>query len=223
MRTFFIAEKPLKCYNAFMDIISAIATAAGVGGVAIIRLSGSGCLDLAQKMFKPAGKTAVRDFVPNVMYAGSIDGGDFEDYGMCVYFKGPKSFTGEDTVEFHCHGGVQITRGLLKRTLRLGARLADRGEFTKRAFVNGKLSLSSAEGMINMINADSLAALRAGSMLYGERLTAEIKELQQRLTDILARIAVDIDYPEEQSEDGFAEVCSQVAELSRNQIGRAHV
>lgn len=216
MRAFFIAEKPLKCYNAFMDIISAIATAAGVGGVAIIRLSGSGCLDLAQKMFKPAGKTAVRDFVPNVMYAGSIDGGDFEDYGMCVYFKGPKSFTGEDTVEFHCHGGVQITRGLLKRTLRLGARLADRGEFTKRAFVNGKLSLSSAEGMINMINADSLAALRAGSMLYGERLTAEIKEIQQRLTDILARIAVDIDYPEEQSEDGFAEVCSLVAELSRN-------
>ncbi|MDE7438962.1 MAG: tRNA uridine-5-carboxymethylaminomethyl(34) synthesis GTPase MnmE [Clostridia bacterium] len=197
-----------------MDIISAIATASGVGGVAIIRLSGADSLKIAQKMFTPVGKTSVNDFKPNVMYAGNIDGNGFTDFGMCVYFKAPKSFTGEDTVEFHCHGGVQISRGILKRTLELGARLADRGEFTKRAFVNGKLSLSSAEGMIDMINAESLAALRAGSMLYGEKLTEEIKVIQSELTDILAQIAVDIDYPEEENEDSFENICSKISSLS---------
>lgn len=197
-----------------MEIISAISTATGVGGVAIIRLSGENCLQIAQKMFVPAGKAAVKDFKPNVMYAGNIDGGDFQDFGMCVYFKAPKSFTGEDTVEFHCHGGVQISRGILKRTIELGARLADRGEFTKRAFVNGKLSLSSAEGMINMINAESLASLRAGSMLYSEKLTDEIKVFQSKLTDVLAKIAVDIDYPEEENEGSFDSICSDIISLS---------
>ncbi len=177
------------------DVISAISTAAGTGGVAIIRLSGEGSLAIAEKMFAPAGK--IKDFQPNVMYAGNIDGGDFTDFGMCVYFKAPKSFTGEDVVEFHCHGGVRIARGILSKTISLGARAAEKGEYTKRAFINGKLSLSSAEGMIDMINAESLASLRAGSMLYGEKLTAEIKELQSALTDILAEIAADSDYPEE--------------------------
>ena len=197
-----------------MDVISAIATPSGIGGVAIIRLSGENSLKIAQKMFIPAGKIAVKDFKPNVMYAGNIDGGTFQDFGMCVYFKSPKSFTGEDTVEFHCHGGVQISRGILKKTIELGARLADRGEFTKRAFVNGKLSLSSAEGMINMINAESLASLRAGSMLYSEKLTNEIKAFQGKLTDILARIAVDIDYPEEENEDSFDNICNDIAVIS---------
>lgn len=177
------------------DIISAISTAAGTGGVAIIRLSGEGSLAIAEKMFAPAGR--IKDFQPNVMYAGNIDGGDFTDFGMCVYFRAPKSFTGEDVVEFHCHGGVRIARGILSRTISLGARAAEKGEYTKRAFINGKLSLSSAEGMIDMINAESLASLRAGSMMYGEKLTTEIKELQSALTDILAEIAADSDYPEE--------------------------
>ncbi|MDE7306769.1 MAG: tRNA uridine-5-carboxymethylaminomethyl(34) synthesis GTPase MnmE, partial [Clostridia bacterium] len=131
---------------------------------------------------------------------GEIDGGGFKDYGMCVYFKAPKSFTGEDVVEFHCHGGVQIARGILSKTLSLGARAAEKGEFTKRAFINGKLSLSSAEGMIDMINAESLATLRAGSMLYNEKLTGEIVEIQNSLKDVLAEIAADIDYPEEDLE-----------------------
>ena len=181
--------------KAMNDVISAISTAAGTGGVAIIRLSGAGSLAIAEKMFAPAGK--IKDFQPNVMYAGNIDGGDFTDFGMCVYFRAPKSFTGEDVVEFHCHGGVRIARGILSRTISLGARASEKGEYTQRAFITGKLSLSSAEGMIDMINAESLASLRAGSMLYGEKLTAEIKELQSALTDILAEIAADSDYPEE--------------------------
>lgn len=198
-----------------MDIISAISTAAGTGGVAIIRLSGEGCLSIAAQMFAPAGGTTVNAFVPNKMYAGNISGEGFTDFGMCVYFAAPKSFTGEDVVEFHCHGGVQLARGILKRTLSLGARAAEKGEFTKRAFINGKLSLSSAEGMIDMINAESLASVRAGSMLYNEKLTSEIRTLQSYLTDVLAAIAVDIDYPEEDAEWlNAAEISSRIADIS---------
>ena len=179
------------------DVISAISTAAGTGGVAIIRLSGEGSLGIAANMFTPSVNIKAEKFIPNTMYAGTIQGDGFTDFGMCVYFKAPRSFTGEDVVEFHCHGGVQIARGILAKTIYLGARAAEKGEFTKRAFLNGKLSLSSAEGMIDMINAESLAALRAGSMLYGEKLNKEIKELQSSLQDVLAEIAADIDYPEE--------------------------
>ena len=120
--------------------IAAIATPAGKGGVAIIRISGKSPLALAEKMFRPIGKTKVSDFEPYRMYPGRIDGGNFEDYGLCVYFKGPQSYTGEDIVEFQCHGGESIARGILKQAFRLGARPAGRGEFTKRGS-QGRLSL----------------------------------------------------------------------------------
>ena len=113
------------------DNISAISTAIGVGGVAIIRISGKSPLEIAEKMFKPLGKTKVKDFEPYKLYVGEIDGGHFTDFGMCVYFKSPKSYTGEDMIEFHCHGGMAITQGLLKKTFELGAKPASKGEFTK--------------------------------------------------------------------------------------------
>ena len=178
-----------------MDLISAIATAKGKGGVAIVRVSGDGALDLAKKMFSKKG-----EWTPNMMYAGEIDCGAFCDYGMCVFFRAPKSFTGEDTVEFHCHGGNEIARGVLERTFALGARGAERGEFTKRAFLNGKLSLSAAEGMVDMINAESEAEVRAGYTLYGEKLTNEAKRLSKLLLECLAQIDADLDYPEEDLE-----------------------
>ena len=173
-------------------VISAIATAQGRGGIAVVRMSGEGALGIAKKMFSRKA-----EYVPNVMYAGAIDAGAFRDFGMCVYFRAPKSFTGEDTVEFHCHGGTEIAREVLRRTLDLGARLAERGEFTKRAFLNGKLSLSAAEGMVDMINASSAAEVRAGYLLYGEKLTEEGKRLQALLLNALASVEADVDYPEE--------------------------
>ena len=90
--------------------ISAIATPSGKGGVAIIRISGKTALALAEKMFTPTGKTKVADFEPYRMYTGKIDGGNFTDFGLCVYFKAPASYTGEDVVEFHCHGGETIAQ-----------------------------------------------------------------------------------------------------------------
>lgn len=193
------------------DCISAIATPVGRGGVAIIRISGGQALELARQMFSafPA------DVIPNQMVAGKISGDGFTDYGFAVYFRAPKSFTGEDTVEFHCHGGVQIARGILKKTLSLGARAAEKGEFTKRAYLNGKLTLSSAEGMIDMINAESLALIRAGSMMYTEKLSAEVRDLQNCMTDVLARIAVEIDYPEEDAGGGdLREIKESLTEIS---------
>lgn len=180
--------------------ISAISTPAGKGGVAVIRISGDSPLTIAQKMFKPMGKTVVENFEPYRMYPGEIDAGDFKDFGLCVYFKAPKSFTGEDIVEFHCHGGVNIARGILRRTFELGAKSASRGEFTKRAFLKGKLSLSSAEGLIDMINGESDAEVRAGYMLYSERLKKTADEIQAQITEILAGIDADIDFPEEDLE-----------------------
>lgn len=186
--------------------IAAIATAAGKGGVAIIRISGKNPLGLAAQMFTPIGKTPVCDFKPYHMYAGNIDGGTFTDFGLCVYFKAPHSYTGEDIIEFQCHGGENIARGILKRAFALGARSAEKGEFTKRAFLNGKLSLSSAEGVADMINAESDAEVRAGYQLYSEKLTKAVKDMQSQLTTALAQIDVTIDYPDEFEEDLDQEV-----------------
>ena len=193
--------------------IAAIATPSGKGGVAIIRISGKNPLGLAEKMFTPVGKTKVVDFEPYRMYPGRIDGGNFEDYGLCVYFKAPASYTGEDIVEFQCHGGESIARGILKQTLRLGAKAAGRGEFTKRAFLNGKLSLASAEGVADMINGESEAEVKAGYMLYSEKLTNKVRALQSRLTTLLAGIDVSVDYPEEDIEEQH--VIELAAELKK--------
>ena len=153
--------------------IAAISTAPAAGGVAIIRISGAGALDIAESVFAPRGKTAVKNFRPRYMYAGNIKAaGNISDFGMCVYFRAPHSFTGEDVVELHCHGGVELSRAVLKSVLAAGARPAKAGEFTMRAFVNGKISLSAAEGMADMINGQSAAEVRAGSLLYSGRLTA---------------------------------------------------
>jgi len=181
--------------------IAAIATPSGKGGVAIIRISGKNPLELAERMFFPTGKVKVAEFEPYRMYPGRIDGGTFEDYGLCVYFKAPASYTGEDIVEFQCHGGESIARGILKQTFRLGAKAAGRGEFTKRAFLNGKLSLASAEGVADMINGESEAEVKAGYLLYSEKLTDKVRALQAELTTLLAGIDVSVDYPEEDIEE----------------------
>lgn len=201
------------------EIISAISTASGTGGVAIIRASGENVLSLAEKMFKPLSKTVkVKDFEPYKLYVGEIDAGDFTDFGMMVYFKAPRSYTGEDMVEFHCHGGVIITQGILKRTYELGAIPATRGEFTKRAFVNGKLSLDSAEGLINMINSESTASLKVGYNLYREKLYAKINALQDDLTYALASVDADIDYPEEDLESVAKDDVKKAMQKSLNEV-----
>ena len=186
--------------------IAAISTANGRGGVAVIRISGEKSLDIAEKMFIPVGKTTVKNFSPYRMYPGNIVAENFTDFGMCVYFQAPKSYTGEDIVEFHCHGGSEIAKGVLKRTFSLGARPAAAGEFTKRAFLNGKMSLSAAEGVIDMINAQSESMIKAGYSLYQNDLGEKIKHVQNQLTNLLASIEVDIDYPEEDLQNSLPDL-----------------
>ena len=195
------------------DTIAAISTAAGRGGVAIIRVSGDEALSIAEKMFRPTGKTAVRNFVSYHMYPGNILAEHFTDFGLCVYFKSPCSYTGEDVVEFHCHGGTEIANGILKRTFTFGARPAEAGEFTKRAFLNGKMSLSAAEGVIDMINAQSESMIKAGYSLYRNELGREVQSVQDRLTTLLASIEVDIDYPEEDLEHSLPDLVNVKEDL----------
>lgn len=201
----------------FADTIAAISTPLAASGVAVIRISGKDSLKIAEKMFKPIGKTTVQKFEPNKMYVGEICCDGFCDYGMCVYFKSPKSFTGEEVIEFHSHGGTAIAKGVLKRAISLGARLATNGEFTKQAFLNGKLSLSSAEGLIDMINSESESGVKAGYYLYREKLTNEITAMQDSLTDALSEIDADMDFPEEDLElSSHEKVKETLNEVSKN-------
>ncbi|MBQ3116611.1 MAG: tRNA uridine-5-carboxymethylaminomethyl(34) synthesis GTPase MnmE [Clostridia bacterium] len=199
--------------------IAAISTALSASGVAVIRISGDSPLSIAEKMFVPAGRVAVKDFEPYKMYVGEINADGFSDFGLCVYFKGPKSFTGEDVVEFHSHGGIAITRGILDKILSLGARLANNGEFTKRAFLNGKLSLSSAEGLIDMINSESVSGVKAGYSLYREKLCEKVNKMQDKITDVLAQIDVDMDFPEEDLEQSSTEAVSSALRETIDEIG----
>lgn len=193
------------------DCIVALATASGKGSVAIVRFSGEGSVDIANQLFQATQGIPVTEFVPYKMYTGHIDCQKFYDFGYAVYFKAPKSFTGEDTVELHCHGGTAIAQAILKQATQLGARLAERGEYTKRAFLNGKLSLSSVEGLIYMINSESEAEVRAGASLYAEQLTKFVRKIQDKLTEILASIEADIDFPEEDIE--ATALCDAKADL----------
>ena len=180
--------------------ICAISTPIGSGGISIIRLSGEKSLEIASKVFSCSQK--VSDFEPNKMYLGSFDAGTFKDKCFSVYFKAPKSYTGEDLVEFHCHGGVRLANGIVSALLKNGAELAEAGEFTKRAFLNGKVSLDEAEGVIDLINSETESQIKAGYELMQGGLRKKVQELQKLLTTTLAKIEVSMDYPDEDLETG---------------------
>ncbi len=172
--------------------ICAISTPIGVGGISVIRLSGKDSLNIVNKLLEKP----IENIEPRKMLLKTIKTNDFSDNAMVVYFKAPFSYTGEDVVEIQCHGGIFITNEILKALIDCGATLAENGEFTKRAFLNGKLSLDKAEGVIDMINAESESQLKAGYNLLSGKLTELIKEKQDVLTDILAQLEVSLDYPE---------------------------
>lgn len=178
--------------------IAAISTPVGVGGISIIRLSGKDALKIAKQTFSSPSKDL---FVPKYMALGIFSTTEFKEKCLSVYFAAPNSYTGEDVVEFHCHGGEKITEGILLELINKGASLAEAGEFTKRAFMNGKLSLDEAEGVIDVINAESEGEIRAGYNLMQGGLKQTVTSLQNRITDILAKIEVSLDYPEHDYED----------------------
>lgn len=179
--------------------IVAISTAIGNGGISIIRMSGENVLDIASQVFF-ASKN-VRNFEPRKLYLGTFRYKDISDKCMCVYFKAPFSYTGEDLIEFQCHGGITLTNKIYESLVDIGCTPASKGEFSKLAFLNGKISLDEAEGIIDLINAESESELKAGYNLMQGSLKSKVENMQIKLTELLAKIEVTLDYPEEDLEE----------------------
>lgn len=177
-----------------LDTIIASATPQGKSGVSVIRISGENSLAVAKQVFLCKNFENPK---PNYMYLGKIKLlNNLEDLGFCVYFKAPLSYTGEDVVEFQCHGGLLVAEKVIAKCIECGARLAEAGEFSKRAFLNGKMSLDQAEGVIDTINAETENQLKASNELTKGNLFKMVNSLQENLTDVLSEIEVNLDYPE---------------------------
>lgn len=181
-----------------MDTIAQISTPLGSGGISVIRISGKDCLQIANKVFSFKKQPDIIE--PRHMYFGIINYEGFTEQCLMVYFKSPFSYTGEDVVEFQCHGGEYLTEQILKACLNAGARLAENGEFTKQAFLNGKISLDEAESVIDMINATSSAELKANSKILKGELLKKINDIQKDIMDAIVNLEVSIDYPEHDDE-----------------------
>ena len=196
-----------------MDTIAAIATPLGTGAVGIIRMSGEKARELAAKIFEPFKLESFSDAVPYMMYLGKLECGGVRDKALAVYFAAPNSYTGEDVVELHCHGGAALLKHVLEGVCGSGARIADRGEFTRRAFLNGKMDLSDAEGVIDMINGESAAAVNAGYRLATGGTSAAVRALTAPLLDVTAHMEAALDYPEEMEEESRLAAAPVIKEL----------
>lgn len=174
------------------NTIAAIGTGLTNSGISIIRISGDDSLKIIEKIFNNSSKLE-----PNkIIYGNIINEEEVIDTVLVSYFKAPKSYTGEDVVEINCHGGIQITKQILEYVLKSGARMAEAGEFSKRAFLNGKMDLSKAEAIIDLINAKSKIETSVFEKHLQGELAKKIRQIRQDLIDLLAHISVSIDYPE---------------------------
>ena len=195
-----------------LDTIAAVSTPRGKGGVAVIRISGDRALEIGEAVFFPKNKKSLSELSVGRLYYGEIKmpSGQSVDDGMGVYFRAPYSFTGEDTVEISCHGGALVTQRVLTAALTAGARAAEAGEFTRRAYVNGKMRLSEAEALGDLLEAKSdtqLALARSGLRgALADKTDAIYDSLRGTLTSVYAAI----DFPDE-----------DLAEMSREQICEA--
>ena len=184
--------------NNINDTITAIATPVGNGGISIIRISGDKAFDIINEIF------SVKKLVPNRIYHGNIiENNEKIDDVIVLPFKAPKSYTGEDVVEIHCHGGIYITKKILDITLQNGARYAEKGEYTKRAFLNHKIDLSQAEAVLDIINAkNEQFATKSVKNLCG-KLSEETAKIKEDITDLLSKIVAAIDFPEDVAEPDY--------------------
>ncbi len=184
------------------DTIAAISTPFGKGGVAVIRLSGTDALAITQKIFQPKSSRypSLSHAPARSMVYGEIvspDNREVLDDVLCVYFPAPHSFTGEDVVEISCHGGVLVTRSVLAACLTAGARAAEAGEYTRRAYLNGRMMLPEAEALGNLLEAGNNEQLRLARSGMKGHLAREMEKIYQRLIILLANMEVGMDFPEE--------------------------
>lgn len=175
------------------DTIAAISTALGIGAISIIRVSGSDSISIVNKIFD---KDLTKAKTHTIHYGHIIDNNQIIDEVLISIMLAPKTFTTEDVVEINCHGGISTTKKILELVLTHGARLAEPGEFTKRAFLNGRIDLTQAEGIMNLIESKSEISRNLSVNQLTGSVSTLIKSLRSDLADILSNIAVNIDYPE---------------------------
>jgi len=184
--------------DSLEDTISAISTAQGEGGIGIVRLSGKKALSVADKIFVCSGKARPKDFKSYSMHYGKIvEDGKIVDEVILTLMRGPKSYTRQDVVEINCHGGLLSLRRILELTLKHGCRLASPGEFTQRAFLNGRIDLIQAEAVIDVIRAKTDSALKVSLKQLDGKLSCQVDKIRRGLLNILAALEVNIDFPEE--------------------------
>lgn len=181
--------------NSLDDIIVGISTALSEGAISIIRLSGKGCIELVDKCFKGKKLTNVHSHTINYGYIVD-ENKEIIDEVLVSVFKAPKTYTTEDVVEINCHGGLFVTNKIYELLVVLGARPSEAGEFTKRAFLNGRIDLTKAEAVMDMISAENSSALRIASRGLLGFIKRTVDDLRTRLLDVVAVISVNIDYPE---------------------------
>lgn len=182
------------------DTICAVATPIGEGGVAIIRISGENALNIASKIFVPKNKCDIKNMKTYTMRYGNIldlKNEEIIDEVILSYMKAPSSYTGENVVEINCHGGVVSTNSVLNEIIKAGARLAEPGEFTKRAFLNGRIDLSQAEAVMDIITAKTELSMKAAMLQSKGALSREISDLRKYLLNVLALIEYAVDFTED--------------------------
>lgn len=186
--------------SSHSDTIAAVATPAGTGGIAVIRISGTRALEIADAVFRQSGNPAgtLAEAISHTVHHGYVERvGIRLDEVLATVLRAPRTFTREDTVEISCHGGRVVTRQVLESLLAAGARLAEPGEFTLRAFLNGRLDLTQAEAVADLIEARTSLAARAAVQQMGGRLSERLRGLREDLLNILAHVEAHIDFPEE--------------------------
>lgn len=180
-----------------MSTIASISTAPGIGGIGIIRMSGEKSFEILEKIFEPKTKQNIEEIKGyTIKYGSIVENGEVIDEVLVSYFKAPKSYTTENMCEINSHGGNVIVRKILEICLKNGAELAEPGEFTKRAFLNGRIDLAQAESVVDVINAKSDKEAKSGIKQLEGFLSREIKNIKQEILDVLVNIEVTIDYPE---------------------------
>ena len=202
------------------DTIAAISTSIGEGGISIIRISGDKAINIVDSIFVGNNNRKLSDFKSYTMRYGHIidKNGVRLDEVIISYMKGPKSFTAEDTIEVNCHGGVVGTNRILQEIIRSGARIAEPGEFTKRAFLNGRIDLSQAEAVMDIIRAKTELSMKSALMQSEGSISREIKNVRNKLLSVIAHIEVTVDYPEEDIEDVTANEVRKEVTLIINEI-----
>ncbi len=203
------------------NTIAAISTAQGEGGIGVIRISGKNALEIADRIFKSVNNRKITDMKGYTAAFGKICSNSEEiDEAVALVFRAPHSYTGEDVVELSCHGGIYITKQVLRAVITAGAVPAQAGEFTKRAFLNGKIDLTEAEAVIDIISAKSKSAARAALFVKDGVLRKKIDKVKDDLLSLAAHLSAWADYPEEDiaevTDNMIIDTCSNASQVLKN-------